>query len=81
MCEYVRLKEFYEYYWIFIDATIYSFLPFVLLTIFNILIVYTLKQADNMNWHLSSGFEISARLSIVNDVSVLFYLSNYLINC
>ncbi len=75
VCEYVRFKEFYEYYWIFIDATIYSFLPFVLLTIFNILIIYTLKQADNMNWNLSSSYEISPRLSIVQYVSIYLIIT------
>lgn len=39
--------EFYEKYWVFIDATIYSFAPLVLLTVFNIAIIrYLFKAAD-----------------------------------
>ena len=40
--------EFYQSYWIYIDAMIYSFVPFCLLSLFNILIVkYLFKAADD----------------------------------
>jgi len=48
-CEFVVWKEFYEKYWIFIDATIYSFIPFVAITFFNILIIRFLNRAEKIN--------------------------------
>jgi hypothetical protein len=47
LCSHDRWALFYDRYWIFIDATIYSFLPFTLLTIFNISIVRFLVKAAN----------------------------------
>ena len=33
VCEYVQWKEFYDYYWIYIDASVYSFVPsFLIIT-------------------------------------------------
>jgi hypothetical protein len=51
-CEFVVWKEFYEKYWIFIDATIYSFIPFVAITFFNILIIRFLNRAEKINTNL-----------------------------
>lgn len=48
-CEYVIWNEFYETYWIYIDATIYSFMPFCILTILNTLIFTCLKKAETNN--------------------------------
>ena len=47
VCEYVVWKEFYEKYWIYIDASIYSFVPFILLTTFNVLTILILKKAES----------------------------------
>ncbi|CAF0774904.1 unnamed protein product [Brachionus calyciflorus] len=48
ICIDTQWHEFYTNYWIYIDATIYSFLPFCLLSIFNISIVrYLFKAADD----------------------------------
>lgn len=49
ICEYVMWKEFYEKYWVFIDASVYSFLPFILITVFNIFIIRTLNKAEKLN--------------------------------
>ena len=45
MCTYTQWSSFYENYWPFIDASIYSFLPFLFLAIFNSLIIYSLTKA------------------------------------
>ena len=47
ICTYKTWDNFYEFYWIYIDASIYSFLPFLLLSIFNVLIIRYLKKAEN----------------------------------
>ena len=47
MCSYVKWNTFYESYWPFIDAVIYSFLPFILLSFFNVSIIGFLKKAEN----------------------------------
>jgi hypothetical protein len=47
ICIDVMWNTFYEKYWVYIDATIYSFLPSLLLTVFNVLIIrYLFKAAD-----------------------------------
>lgn len=49
--------EFYQSYWIYIDALIYSFVPFCLLSLFNILIVkYLFKAADDSFQLLEENF-------------------------
>jgi len=53
VCEYVYLSEFYEQFWVYIDATIYSFIPFIVLTILNILIIIFIKKAENINQKLN----------------------------
>ncbi len=52
ICEFVVWKEFYEKYWIFIDATIYSFIPFVAITVLNVLLIRLLNRAEKMNKQL-----------------------------
>jgi hypothetical protein len=47
VCIYVIWKEFYEKYWIYLDASIYSFIPFVFISIFNLLIVCSLTNTKN----------------------------------
>ena len=49
VCEYVIWKEFYEKYWIFIDASIYSFIPFILITFYNLFMIIMLRKADQRN--------------------------------
>ena len=44
ICIEIIWPEFYEKYWIYIDATIYSFFPSILLMIFNISIIRSLFQ-------------------------------------
>lgn len=48
LCEDTKWKEFYETYWVYIDASLYSFIPFIAITVLNILIIVTLKQAETM---------------------------------
>lgn len=47
VCIYVIWKEFYEKYWIYLDSSIYSFIPFVFISIFNLLIVCSLTNTKN----------------------------------
>lgn len=54
ICVYVEWKVFYEKYWIYIDASIYSFIPFILITIFNILIIRLLSKADKKGNQLNA---------------------------
>ena len=42
VCTTDKWLNFYDYYWFYIDATIYSFLPFTFITFFNILIIVCL---------------------------------------
>ena len=44
MCTNSKWDTFYQNYWIYIDAIIYSFLPFVLINIFNVSIIICLVQ-------------------------------------
>nr|QVK45796.1 G protein-coupled receptor [Proales similis] len=47
ICIDVVWSSFYERYWLYIDASIYSFIPSILLTIFNISIIrYLFKAAE-----------------------------------
>ena len=41
---YEKWEVFFDKYWIFIDAIIYSFLPFILLTSLNTLIFISIKK-------------------------------------
>ena len=71
-CEFVVWKEFYEKYWIFIDATIYSFIPFVAITLFNILIIRFLNRAEKINKQLTRANYNNCNLVIKNE-----YLLNH----
>jgi hypothetical protein len=53
VCEYIIWKDFYEFYWIFIDASIYSFIPSVLIFILNILMIGILKKAEKKSRNLN----------------------------
>jgi len=71
VCEYVYLSEFYEQLWVYIDATIYSFIPFIVLTILNILIIICIKKAENINQKLNQvnrkSFTSFNKLDLVNN--------------
>ena len=73
VCVNIEWEYFYERYWLYIDATIYSFLPSVLLTIFNILIVrYFLKAADDsvkLNRHRFSYKSTISKSTLYNNKS------------
>lgn len=76
VCEYVYLSEFYEQFWVYIDATIYSFIPFIVLTILNILIIICIKKAENINQKLNQVNRKSFttnfnKLDLVNNMSDL----------
>ena len=76
VCEYVYLSEFYEQFWVYIDATIYSFIPFIVLTILNILIIVCIKKAENINQKLNQVNRKSFttnfnKLDLVNNMSDL----------
>ena len=44
ICTNTKWDDFYQYYWIYIDALVYSLLPFVLISIFNISIIRSLVK-------------------------------------
>jgi hypothetical protein len=48
--------KFYDYYWPYIDATIYSFLPFLLITVFNALIIKGLLKEAKKSCKLQKRF-------------------------
>jgi hypothetical protein len=48
ICSFTRWDSFYNYYWAYIDASIYSFIPFISLSSFNVLIVQKLKKANEL---------------------------------
>jgi hypothetical protein len=47
-----KWKSFYVNYWIYIDATVYSFLPFTLITVFNALIIIRLIKEGKKSFEL-----------------------------
>ena len=53
-CSFDKWNTFYQKYWAYIDASIYSFMPFTLLSIFNILIVIFLIKAARVRSQLKS---------------------------
>ena len=48
-------NDFYDNYWIYIDATVYSFLPFVLITIFNVSIIICLLKEKTLNLEVNKS--------------------------
>ena len=62
VCEYVIWRDFYEIYWIYIDASIYSFVPSFLIFTLNILIIKTLSKADKVNKILSGSMKIPTKM-------------------
>lgn len=63
VCIDVIWHKFYEKYWVFIDATIYSFAPLILLTIFNIAIIRYLFKAADESLKLKENSKSSLSLS------------------
>ena len=45
-CSYTKFDGFYEYVWPYIEASVYSFVPLILLIIFNILIFRSIINAE-----------------------------------
>ena len=50
--------EFYEKYWLYIDASIYSFIPSILLIIFNVSIIRRLFKAAEENLKLKKFLHV-----------------------
>jgi hypothetical protein len=77
ICTYIRWESFYKIYWVFIDACIYSFIPFVLLTILNVSIIKSLinasKKRKNMKFESTtlSFRERQTRMSVITRSSLL----------
>ena len=71
ICTNNKWKSFYANYWIYIDASVYSFLPFTLITIFNTLIIIRLVKEEKKSFELQqtvfgsqySVFKIRNRVS------------------
>lgn len=49
ICEYVMWNKFYENYWIYIDASVYSFVPSFLIITLNILIIILINKSNKSN--------------------------------
>jgi hypothetical protein len=52
ICTYFKWFNFYELYWPYIDAMLYSFFPFVLISIFNIIIISNLRKSKKQSLEL-----------------------------
>ncbi len=81
-CSYSKWNRFYEEYWSYIDATIYSFLPFLLISVFNVLVIIYLKRAEKniskykLQYRKSSipnQFIVNLELDKLNKTSTNFY--------
>ena len=72
VCEYVYLKDFYDHYWVYIDASIYSFIPSFLIFTLNILIIRMLNKADKINSNLSQKYQSDTKANKDNSRKSLF---------
>ena len=80
VCTNSKWDIFYQNYWIYIDATVYSFLPFALITIFNISIVLCLiKQKRNRNKLQSLKFKKPQTIFIHKNANKEDSLSSYIL--
>lgn len=61
--------EFYRYVWSWVDATVYSFLPFVSLLVLNTLIIISLKRANERKRRLTHEFNTRRRNEQNNTVN------------
>ena len=52
ICAIIKWFDFYEKFWPYFDALVYSFLPFMFLTLFNILIVFSIRKSNKKNSEL-----------------------------
>lgn len=50
--------DFFKHTWSWVDATVYSFLPFILLLIMNIIIIVALAQADSKKRKMTNHFKV-----------------------
>jgi hypothetical protein len=81
-CSYSKWNRFHEEYWSYIYATIYSFLPFLLISVFNVLVIIYLKRAEKnfsqykLQYRKSSvpnQFIVNLELDKLNKTSTEFY--------
>ena len=63
MCANDKWFLFYNYYWPYIDATLYSFLPFLLITVLNILIVVCLVKEKKESCMLQKSLQKKSPLN------------------
>ena len=59
ICSFTRWDSFYNEYWAYIDASIYSFIPFIFLCAFNVLIVQKMKKANKLRANLLASYQKS----------------------
>ncbi|XP_067934946.1 galanin receptor 2a-like [Watersipora subatra] len=50
-------RYFYEFIWPWVDATVYSFLPFTLLLVMNIIIIVSLSKANARKRKMTNNFQ------------------------
>ena len=63
ICSFTRWDSFYNEYWAYIDASIYSFIPFIFLCAFNVLIVHKMKKANKVRSNLLASYQKSHSFS------------------
>ncbi len=63
ICANVMWFDFYDIFWPYIDAFAYSFLPFISLTILNIIIIHNIRKSKKQNLELRQHDSLS-RFSI-----------------
>jgi hypothetical protein len=73
-CSFIIWNDFYSNYWIYINSVVYSFLPFILLTGFNVSIFFYMKKAKIQRVKLSqpvvkysNSFKVPKKETLVVD--------------
>ena len=71
LCTFNSWDNFYDSYWPYIDATVYSFLPFTLLTTFNFSIFVCLKKEKRERLKLQELETIALTKYKINDTNTM----------
>ena len=79
ICTNIKWDNFYQNYWIFIDATVYSFLPFILIAVFNISIITNLTNEKRRRSTLQNLSITKIRKSANVNSSMLKYQTGKLL--
>ncbi len=66
ICTYIKWFNFYDLYWPYIDAILYSFLPFILISIFNFIIIFNLRKSKQKSLELRQYRSLSLTRNFKN---------------